>query len=47
MFTHQKKDYYSVNANISLNPITEQQTLQGMLEGEQKTAMNAMSSMQE
>jgi hypothetical protein len=42
MFTHQKKDYYSVNANISLNPITEQQTLQQMMESEQNNLQRAM-----
>ena len=31
MFTNQKKDYFSVNANISLSPILEQQHLQKML----------------
>ena len=47
MFTHQKKDYYSVNANIALAPITEQQNLQKLLQTEQSSAMNAMNNLQE
>ena len=47
MFTHQKKDYYSVNAQISLNPITEQQALQKLLVDEQTKAMGAMNNLQE
>ena len=38
MFTHQKKDYYSVNANISLDPVTEQQNLQKIMVNEQTSA---------
>ena len=46
MFTHVKKDYYSVNAKIALDPITEQQTLQKMLTSEQTNAMAAMNNIQ-
>ena len=47
MFTHVKKDYYSVNANISLSPITEQQHLQQMLQQEQNNTVSAMNNLQE
>ena len=47
MFTNIKKDYYSVNANISLSPITEQQTLQQLLQQEQTNTMNAVNNLQE
>ena len=47
MFTNVKKDYYSVNANISLSPITEQQQLQKMLQNEQSATMNAMTNLQD
>ena len=38
MFSSQKKDYYSVNANISLDPVTEQQNLQKIMVSEQTNA---------
>ena len=47
MFTHQKKDYYSVNANISLDPVTEQQYLQKIMVGEQSNAQNMYQNLQD
>ena len=35
MFTHLKKDYYSVNANVSISPVRQQMA---MLQGETETA---------
>lgn len=47
MFTNVKKDYYSINAKISLSPIVEQQQLQQMLQTEQQNSVYYMNNMQE
>lgn len=44
MFTHQKRDYYSVNAEIALAPITDQQILQKMMQQEHKVTQSAMNN---
>jgi len=47
MFTNKKRDYYSVNAEIHLAPLTDDQILRKMMINEQNNTHKAVNNLQE